>query len=57
VNLSAGDLKQIFTDVRRVGTVDTPHGVWTEERGSPIFVCRGQRVPWAQAWPAAKHYG
>lgn len=24
--------------------------------GAPIWVCRGQKVSWARAWPAAKHY-
>lgn len=39
------------------GTVATPDGVWTEERGDPIYVCRGQKVGWAAAWPAARHDG
>ncbi len=27
-----------------------------QERGAPIWVCRGQRVSWAVIWPAAKHF-
>ena len=29
------------------------HGIWTEERGDPIWICRHQKLTWAQAWPAA----
>ena len=57
VNLDRDYLLTIFSSVTPAGTVDTGHGVWTEERGDPIFVCRGQRVSWAAAWPAARHYG
>ena len=32
-------------------------GVWTEERGESIWICRGQRVPWSSAWPDLRHYG
>ena len=57
VNLSEGYLRSLFTDVQPAGAVDTGFGVWTEERGDPIWVCRGQRRPWTAAWSAAKHYG
>jgi hypothetical protein len=57
VNLSSGYLGTIFADVTPAGTVDTGHGVWTEERGAPIFICRHQKQAWAAAWPRARHYG
>jgi hypothetical protein len=57
VDLPRAYLRTIFTDVTPAGSVQTPGGVWTEERGDPIFVCRGQRVSWASLWPAAQHYG
>jgi hypothetical protein len=57
VDLSRSYLRTIFSQVTAAGSVSTPGGVWTEERGDPIFVCRGQIVPWSKAWPAAKHYG
>ncbi len=57
VDLSKQYLQTIFTEVTPAGTVATPNGVWTEERGDPIWICRGQRISWAQAWPAARHYG
>ena len=57
VNLDRAYLETIFAHVAPAGTVDTGHGVWSEERGEPISVCTGQRVAWAQAWPSARHYG
>jgi 4-amino-4-deoxy-L-arabinose transferase-like glycosyltransferase len=57
VNLSRAYLQTIFRNVVPAGSVNTPYGVWTEERGDPIWICTGQRVNWARAWPDAKHYG
>jgi hypothetical protein len=57
VDLPRSYLLTIFAQVTPAGTVDTGHGVWTEERGDPIWICRDQQVSWARAWPAAKHYG
>jgi len=56
VDLDRAYLLTIFSSVTPAGTVDTGHGVWTEELGDPIWICRGQRVSWAAAWPAARHY-
>ena len=57
VDLPRHYLLTIFSQVQPAGTVSTPYGVWTEERGDPILICRGQKETWAQAWPAARHYG
>jgi hypothetical protein len=57
VNLSRGYLLTIFSEVKPAGSVSTPNGVWSEERGEPIWICTGQRVSWAAAWLAARHYG
>jgi 4-amino-4-deoxy-L-arabinose transferase-like glycosyltransferase len=58
VNMSRGELLPIFADVERAGVVDNGHGgVWTEERGEPIWICRGQRRPWSSVWPDLRHYG
>ena len=57
VNLDRAYLQTIFAEVLPAGTVDTGHGVWTEERGDPIWICRHQKLTWAQAWPSARHYG
>ena len=57
VDLSQSYLETIFGQVTPASTVDTGHGVWTEERGDPIWICRQQKLPWAQVWPDARHYG
>jgi hypothetical protein len=57
INLPQSQLQQYFHQVRPAGTVLTPHGVWSEERGDPIWICTGQSTPWAQLWPAMRHYG
>jgi hypothetical protein len=49
-------LDALFRDVRRAGTVDNGVGVDNEEQGGPIWVCRDPVAPWAQLWPALKHY-
>jgi len=57
VNLDRAYLQTIFGSVVPAGAVDTGHGVWSEELGDPIWICRQQKRTWAQAWPAARHYG
>lgn len=57
VNLSRPYLRTIFAEVTSAGSVTTPNGVWSEERGDPIWICRGQYVSWARAWADARHYG
>lgn len=57
VNLPRSYLLTIFRHVRPAGVVTSPGGVWTEERGAPIWICTGQHVTWAAAWPGARHYG
>ena len=57
VRVDRSDLTPIFDDVTLVGQVQSPHGVWTEERDAPIYVCRRQRVSWRNAWPSLRHYG
>jgi 4-amino-4-deoxy-L-arabinose transferase-like glycosyltransferase len=57
VNLDRSYLQTIFASVISAGAVDTGYGIWTEERGAPIFICRYQTRTWARIWPGAKHYG
>jgi len=57
VDLPQSYLQTIFGQVSAAGTVETPFGVWTEERGDPIWICRRQKIGWADAWPNARHYG
>ena len=57
VNVPRDALTGMFASVTRAGSVNTGHGVWTEERGEPLWVCRGQSMSWAAAWPRLRHYG
>ena len=57
VNLTRSYLLTIFGKVQYEGQVVTPNGVWTEERGDPIWLCTDQRLSWTAAWPLARHYG
>jgi hypothetical protein len=57
VDLPRSYLLTIFSNVTWAGSVATPDNVWTEERGDPIWICRGQKKTWRTAWPAARHYG
>ena len=56
INLSREGLRDQFGEVELAGRVTTPHGVWSEERDAPIWICRHQKQTWAEAWPAARHY-
>ena len=56
VNVPASYLRTMFSVVLPAGTVQTPHNVWTEERGDPIWICTGQKIPWSAAWPSLRHY-
>ncbi|WP_433463313.1 ArnT family glycosyltransferase [Spirillospora sp. CA-128828] len=44
-------LRRFWTDVRPVGRIDNGVGLDNQEQGKPIWVCRGQRGPWAKLWP------
>ena len=57
VNLDKSYLQTIFASVTPAGAVDTGHGIWSEERGDLIWICRDQKLTWARAWPDARHYG
>ena len=57
INLPRLFLKTMFWNVSLVAAVRTPGGVWTEERGDPIYLCTHQRRSWSSVWPSARHYG
>ncbi len=57
VNISRSFLLTMFADVTPAGSIATPHNVWTEERGAPIYVCRHQRLSWRAAWLSVRNYG
>jgi len=56
VGYSREVLEHFFTDVQDAGTVTNAEGLHNHEFGNPIFVCRGQRMPWAQIWPQIKTF-
>ena len=56
VGFSKAELERYFTDVRQVDTATNAIDLHNKEYGSGIFVCRGQKLPWAQIWPSLKDY-
>jgi 4-amino-4-deoxy-L-arabinose transferase-like glycosyltransferase len=56
INLPRDALVAQFGEVDLAGTVKTPHDVWSEERDAPIWICRAPKRPWAEWWPAVRHY-
>ena len=56
-NVPRASLRRMFGRVRLLAYVQTPHGVWTEEHGDPIFLCTQQFRTWSQVWPSFRQYG
>jgi hypothetical protein len=56
-NVPRASLLEMFRSVRVVARVQTPHGVWTEERGDPIYLCTQQFRNWSEVWPSFRQYG
>jgi hypothetical protein len=57
VGLRRDELEPFFSDVEPAGTITNREGIHNKEYGNPIFVCRGQRVSWADIWPRIKNFG
>jgi Dolichyl-phosphate-mannose-protein mannosyltransferase len=49
-------MRKYFGDVQSAGTVTNAQGIHNKEFGSPILVCRAQRVPWSQIWTETKDF-
>ncbi|WP_345431711.1 ArnT family glycosyltransferase [Actinoallomurus vinaceus] len=47
-------LTRYWSDVQIAGRVDNGVRIDNEEQGQPIWICRGQRVPWDRLWPQLK---
>jgi hypothetical protein len=47
-------LTPYWSDVQIAGRVDNGVRIDNEEQGQPIWVCRGQRLPWKELWPQLK---
>ncbi|MEV5573656.1 glycosyltransferase family 39 protein [Spirillospora sp. NPDC052269] len=54
---SAHDLLTAWTSVTVAGRIDDGVHLKNQEQGNPIWVCRGQRIPWSELWPRLKHLG
>lgn len=57
INMPTSILDSIFSTVVPAGRIETGHGVWTEEQGDSIVICRSQITPWASAWNSIRDYG
>jgi 4-amino-4-deoxy-L-arabinose transferase-like glycosyltransferase len=56
VGVAEAQMRQYFTDVRRVGTVQSVDGVRNEEVGRAILICRQPVVPLDDAWPLLRRF-
>jgi hypothetical protein len=50
-------LGEQLRDCTVVARIDNSAGVENQEQGTRVFVCRGPRRPWSQAWTALRHLG
>jgi hypothetical protein len=57
VGYSAAELGRYWASVQPAATITNGHGVDNDEEGNVVYVCRGQRRPWASLWPDLKHLG
>ena len=56
VGYSRKQMETYFTEVTSAGTVTNATELHNKEYGEPIWICRGQRMPWAQIWPSLKDF-
>jgi hypothetical protein len=56
VGFDRSELTPFFADIEPVATVTNAEGIHNKELGAPIFVCRGQTVPWDALWPRLKNF-
>jgi len=56
VGFDESQMRQIFADVTRVGTIQSVDGVRNEEVGRVILVCRHAVVPLDDAWALARRF-
>lgn len=50
-------LDQWFGSVEEAARIDNGVGLDNDEQGTPVWVCRERRAPWAQLWPQLRHLG
>jgi 4-amino-4-deoxy-L-arabinose transferase-like glycosyltransferase len=54
---SEEELAPYCGSVTRAATNDNGYGLDNDEQGTPIWLCRDRRHPWAQTWPDVRHLG
>jgi 4-amino-4-deoxy-L-arabinose transferase-like glycosyltransferase len=49
-------LRQFFSSVRAVATLDNSAGFHNQEWHGHVYLCRGLTLPWATTWRELRHY-
>ncbi|MFH5229141.1 ArnT family glycosyltransferase [Antrihabitans spumae] len=50
-------LRTVFADVSPAATIDNGVGVNNDEQGTPVWIARDPRGPWAAIWPSFRRLG
>jgi hypothetical protein len=50
-------LRTVFGDVSPAATIDNGVGVDNDEQGTPVWIARDPRGPWAAIWPSFRRLG
>ena len=56
VGFTKEELSRFFSDVQLAATITNAVGIHNKEFGTGVFICRAQRMPWAQIWPQIKDF-
>lgn len=51
------ELRRWFADVRPAARIDNGVGLDNDEQGTPVWLARDLRAPWAQLWPQLRRLG
>ncbi|HEX8497559.1 MAG TPA: glycosyltransferase family 39 protein [Actinomycetales bacterium] len=57
VGLDESRLRALFDQVQPVARVDNGVDLDNDEQGEQVYLCRGRRAPWTQAWPTLVRLG
>lgn len=57
VGVDEAQLRRLFVSVRAVARIDNGVQVDNDEQGRTVWLCRGQRSSWADAWPSLRRLG
>ncbi len=53
IGFNIDDAQETYNEVRQIAVVVSPWAMWYETN-RPVYLCRGLKVPWDQAWRAGK---